>query len=152
MFDTAVLHALVADAEGQTMSLSRLDELVARISNYYHSKGYPLARAIVPAQSIVSGDTGYMGTAELRHDLGMIWNGGLQAIAFIDGAYVTINKSPWAAGVNSATLRGAGVGINWVASQQWSAKVSVAAPLGARPALAASTASARVWGQIGYGF
>ena len=110
----------------------------------YSVRGYDI--------SAVSGDTGYMGTAELRHDLGVVWNGGLQAIAFIDGAYVTVNKSPWAAGANSATLRGAGVGLNWVASQQWSAKVSVAAPVGARPALAASSASARVWGQIGYGF
>jgi hemolysin activation/secretion protein len=54
-FDEATLHALVADGEGKDLSLAQLDELAARISDYYRSKGYPYARAVVPAQVIQSG-------------------------------------------------------------------------------------------------
>src|SRR5450759_2666562 len=55
LFDTPTLHALVADAEGKNLTLSQLDELAARITDYYHSHGYPLARAIIPAQAIRDG-------------------------------------------------------------------------------------------------
>lgn len=55
LFDIPTLHALVADAEGTSLSLSRLDELAIRITDYYHSHGYPLARAIIPAQTIQAG-------------------------------------------------------------------------------------------------
>jgi len=55
LFDTATLHALVADAEGKTLTLSQLDELAVRISRYYQGHGYPLARAVVPAQIIREG-------------------------------------------------------------------------------------------------
>src|ERR1700730_4846112 len=54
-FDSATLHALVADAEGQTLTLSQLGDFVARITDYYHRHGYSLARAIIPAQAIVDG-------------------------------------------------------------------------------------------------
>jgi hemolysin activation/secretion protein len=50
--DTATLHALVADAEGKNLTLSQLGDLAARLTDYYRSHGYPLARAIVPAQTI----------------------------------------------------------------------------------------------------
>ncbi len=53
--DTPTLHALVADTEGKSITLSRLSELAARITDYYHSHGYPLARAFIPAQTIQSG-------------------------------------------------------------------------------------------------
>lgn len=55
LFDTAVLHALVANAQGQSLSLTQLGELAARITSYYQSHGYPLARAIIPAQTIAAG-------------------------------------------------------------------------------------------------
>jgi hemolysin activation/secretion protein len=100
----------------------------------------------------VSGDSGYVGTAEFRHDLGAAWQGQWQAVAFIDSAHVTVNEHLWAAGVNSARLSGAGVGLNWTGPEQWSAKVYVAAPVGSTPALVASTASARAWIEIGKGF
>jgi hemolysin activation/secretion protein len=54
-FDTATLHALVAQAEGRSLTLAELHAFVARLSDYYHEHGYPLARAIVPAQTIASG-------------------------------------------------------------------------------------------------
>ena len=55
LFDTATLHSLVADAEGQNITLTQLGELAARISGYYQNNHYPLARAIIPAQTIVAG-------------------------------------------------------------------------------------------------
>ena len=55
LFDTATLHALVAEAQGQSITLTQLGELAARITSYYQNNHYPLARAIIPAQTIVAG-------------------------------------------------------------------------------------------------
>jgi hemolysin activation/secretion protein len=54
-FDTPTLHALLADAEGQTLTLRQLHERVALITRYYQAHGYPLARAIIPQQLIEAG-------------------------------------------------------------------------------------------------
>jgi hemolysin activation/secretion protein len=53
--DTATLHALVADAEGRDLNLTQIGELATRITAYYHAHGFPLARAIVPAQTMRGG-------------------------------------------------------------------------------------------------
>lgn len=50
-----VLAALVADAIGQQLTLPQLESLAARITQAYQRQGYPLARAIVPAQTITDG-------------------------------------------------------------------------------------------------
>ncbi len=55
-FDTATLHALVADSEGKTLTLTDLEGLASKITDYYHEHGYPLARAIIPAQTIHDGE------------------------------------------------------------------------------------------------
>lgn len=55
IFDTATLTALVADALGAELNLSQLSELAARLTDYYRSHGYPLARTIIPAQTIEAG-------------------------------------------------------------------------------------------------
>ncbi|WP_158229126.1 ShlB/FhaC/HecB family hemolysin secretion/activation protein [Collimonas sp. PA-H2] len=55
LFDTATLHALVAEAEGKSVTLPRLGEYATRITDYYHLRGYPLARAVIPVQSIRAG-------------------------------------------------------------------------------------------------
>lgn len=54
-FDTKTLHLLVADGEGKNLSLVELNELANRITDYYNINGYPLARAIIPAQTIQDG-------------------------------------------------------------------------------------------------
>lgn len=51
-FDAQTLHALVADAEGRTLRLSDLGDLARRITRHYQANGYPLARAIVPPQTL----------------------------------------------------------------------------------------------------
>jgi len=53
--ETATLHALVADAEGRNLTLPQLGELALRLTDYYHAHGYPLARAIIPVQTLRSG-------------------------------------------------------------------------------------------------
>ena len=55
LLPTDKLHALVAQAEGQTLTLGQLQALADRITQYYRAHGYPLARAYVPAQSIADG-------------------------------------------------------------------------------------------------
>lgn len=104
----------------------------------------------------VSGDTGYLLTAEFRHDLGPVWRQReWQAVVFVDKAHVTVNKKLWpsaAGGANSATLSGAGVGLNWSGRNQWSARTYIANPLGSTPELVGSKASIRAWVEIGKGF
>lgn len=106
--------------------------------------------------SALSGDSAYLGTAELRHDLGSDsnsgWNGQWQAVAFVDTAGVTVNKNVWVAGMNSATLSGAGVGLNWAGPNQWRAKAYIATRIGVAPTLVASSGSTRAWVEISKGF
>jgi hemolysin activation/secretion protein len=54
-FATPVLLALVADAQGKMLSLPALGVLASRITLFYQTNGYPLARAIIPAQTITDG-------------------------------------------------------------------------------------------------
>lgn len=54
-FDAATLHALVAVGEGRDQTLAQLEELAGRITDFYHRHGYPLARAVIPAQTIEDG-------------------------------------------------------------------------------------------------
>jgi hemolysin activation/secretion protein len=102
--------------------------------------------------SALSGDTGYLATAELRHALGAAWGGQWQTVAFVDTARVTVNKSTWVAGTNTATLSGAGVGVNYAGLKQWRAKTYIATRIGGPPTLVASSASTRVWVEISKGF
>ncbi|MBB5875237.1 ShlB/FhaC/HecB family hemolysin secretion/activation protein [Xanthomonas sp. 3498] len=67
IFDNATLHALVADGEGNTLTLTQLNALAQRITDYYRARGYPLARALVPAQTL-SGGTVRLQVVEARYD------------------------------------------------------------------------------------
>ena len=100
----------------------------------------------------LSADSGYLEPAEWRHDLGVAWQGHWQALAFLDSAQMTVNKSPWDPGKNSARLSGAGVGLNWTGPHRWSFKTDIAARLGAAPTLVADTSAVRVWIEVDKGF
>ena len=54
-FRATDLHALVADGGGRDLTLADLDELAARITRHYRQRGFPLARAIIPALTIRDG-------------------------------------------------------------------------------------------------
>lgn len=100
----------------------------------------------------LSGDSGSLVTAEFRHQLGQYWSGQWQTLAFMDSEHLTINSNPWSPGINGATLSGAGVGLNWVGSQQWMANAYVAKPVGSTPVLVGLTKSVQGWIQINKGF
>lgn len=100
----------------------------------------------------LSGDAGYLVTVELQHDLGLGWNGRWQAVAFFDNAHIRVNDAVWVAGPNSATLSGAGVGLNWMGPNQWRAKTYIATHIGAPPILAKNSASTSAWFEISRGF
>ncbi|WP_332878959.1 ShlB/FhaC/HecB family hemolysin secretion/activation protein [Massilia sp. S19_KUP03_FR1] len=100
----------------------------------------------------VSGDTGYIASAELRHDLGQLGVGALQASAFIDSARVTINHDTWTAGTNHARLSGAGVGLAWNGPDAWRANLSLATPIGNAPVIVGAQSSVRAWMTVSKGF
>lgn len=54
-FPAAALHALVADAEGHTLTLAELNGVAGRITAFYRDHGYGLDRAYLPAQSLDDG-------------------------------------------------------------------------------------------------
>jgi hemolysin activation/secretion protein len=117
----------------------------------YTVRGYDMAAVV--------GDTGYLGTAELRHTLGSGWFGQFQVVGFVDSAQVTVNQNPWSAGTNRATLSGAGGGINWlgpklnwIGTNRLSARTYIATPVGPVPNLVGKTDSVRAWMEIGMGF
>ena len=100
----------------------------------------------------MSGDSGYLGTLEFRHDLSMAWHGQWQAVAFVDSAHVEVNKTTWVTGTNNATLSGAGMGLNWAGSEQWTARAYIATPIGSTPVLVGTTSSVRAWVEVGKRF
>lgn len=56
VINTATLTALVADGAGKTLTLPELEDLAQRITKYYRSAGYFVARAYIPAQEVTSGN------------------------------------------------------------------------------------------------
>jgi hemolysin activation/secretion protein len=107
-------------------------------------RGYPV--------STLGGSSGYLMTAELRHDFVLPALGPVQGEAFIDSGEVTIEADPWQAGTNHAHLSGAGVGLDWVGPRKLYAKVQVALPVGATPAVAGPRPSVQLWAQLTKGF
>ena len=101
---------------------------------------------------VLSGDTGELGTAEFQHIFGAAWGGTWQASAFFDSEHIVVNKDPWVAGTNAATLSGAGLGLNWSDPQQWSAKLQVAERIGGVPTLVHDPSSVRVWAEVNRAF
>lgn len=100
----------------------------------------------------VSGDSGYLGSVELRHDLTTSGRSQWQAVAFVDTAHVTVNRTPWVGGKNSATLSGLGAGLNWAGPSRWNGRASAALPIGGAPELAPNPASVRFWIELSRGF
>jgi hemolysin activation/secretion protein len=169
-FDNAqaeAADALAADTQGSysrwNLSLARLQGLDANDALYLELGGQWTHGNLDPSQqmvlggptsvraydvSAITGDTGWQLTTELRHTYPQRWHGQWQTIVFVDDAHLTINKTVFAPGPNTASLNGAGVGLNWAGPDRWTAGVTVAAPIGSRPELLGSTSSVRVWAQI----
>jgi len=52
VFDNAKLLALLESERGKALTLRELEQAIARITTLYRENGYPLARAVLPAQEI----------------------------------------------------------------------------------------------------
>jgi hemolysin activation/secretion protein len=129
---------LSLSAQGSNHNLDSAEKMVA--GGPYTVRAYDMGS--------VSGDSGYLGSIELRQNLTPQW----QALVFVDSEHVTVNHTPWIAGTNSATLNGAGVGINWAGQSQWGGKAYIAKRLGSAPVLVANASSVRAWVEIDKGF
>lgn len=173
-FDDATAQLADADGARTQGGFSRWNANLARLQSLSPADGLYLAVSgqwsdtnLDPSQKMtaggpytvraydtgaVSGDTGYRATIEFRHSLGAAWQGHWEAVAFVDSSRVKINRIARVAGTNSATLSGAGVGLNWAGPDQWTARVFIARRIGSVPALVASTASVRGWVEIRKGF
>ena len=55
VFDNATLMALVEHAKGKSLTLPELGELADLITSHYQNNGYPVTRAMIPAQTIAGG-------------------------------------------------------------------------------------------------
>ncbi len=100
----------------------------------------------------LSGDSGILASAEFRHVLASAWYGQWQLVAFLDSARLNINRSAWTAGINNATLSGAGLGINWTGPMLWTGSAYVATPVGLTPSMVADRSTLRGWIEIGKAF
>ena len=101
---------------------------------------------------VLSGDTGVLGTLEFQHILGVLMGGTWQATAGFDTEHIVVNKKTWVAGTNTATLSGAGLGLNWNGPHQWSAKLQLAERIGGVPTLIQEASSVRVWAELNRAF
>ena len=131
--DDSVYVAL--SGQGSNSNLDASEKMVA--GGLYTVRAYDMG--------VLSGDHGVLGNIEWRHQLGAVLGGQTQATAFFDSERITINRTSWVAGPNSATLSGAGVGLNWFGPGQTSLQAAVAAPVGSTPELVGSNKSVRGW-------
>ena len=93
-------------------------------------------------------DEGFVLSLEARMLLPMptdIRTGQLQLIGFVDTGSVTFSKNPWGTDVNQRTLSGAGVGLNWSASNNFYIRAYYAFKLGNEAATSAPDAPGRFW-------
>jgi len=99
------------------------------------------------------GDTGLLGTLELRHTSeALLPYARPELTAFFDAGHINTNQNPFLPGANSSTLRGAGVGLNLFMSDGFRIRASWAWKVGDRPALSASDSASRGWVQVGMDF
>jgi hemolysin activation/secretion protein len=99
------------------------------------------------------GDSGLLGTLELRHmltDVGPFARP--QLLAFFDGGRVNTNKNPFLPGTNARSLLGAGIGLNLFTRNGFTMRGCWAWKIGGQPALSDTDAGSRGWIQVGMNF
>jgi hemolysin activation/secretion protein len=90
-------------------------------------------------------DEGLLMILEARYSLPNAVPGALQLAAFVDGGHVRLHKNTWAPGPNRRTLSGAGFGLNWMVSNDWQVKASIAWKLGDESPVSDIDRSPRAW-------
>lgn len=94
------------------------------------------------------GDQGYVLNLEAHYALPRLTDklpGRMEAIGFVDTGTVTLNHSPWSSTDNRRTLSGVGLGLNWVADNDFVVKALYAHKLGNAVATSAPDANDRIW-------
>ncbi|MHB8828086.1 MAG: ShlB/FhaC/HecB family hemolysin secretion/activation protein [Syntrophales bacterium] len=135
--------SLYASLHGQ-LAFQNLDvSEKMELGGMYAVRAYPEGEAYA--------DQGYVLTMEARLQLPKLFErlpGEMQLIGFVDTGRVTMNKDPWTNEPNSRTLSGAGVGVNWMDYNNFSAKAYYAFKLGNEAATSAPDESGRFWIQL----
>ena len=135
--------SLYAAINGQ-FALKNLDvSEKMELGGMYAVRAYPEGEAYA--------DEGYVGTLEARLLLPKFSErlpGQMHLIGFADTGTVTINNNPWAAGQNSRTLSGAGVGFTWADQNNFAVNTYYAFKLGNEVATSAPDSSGRFWIQV----
>jgi len=135
--------SLFGEVRGQIASKNLDVSEKMELGGAYGVRAYPEGEAY--------GDEGYMATLEARLLLPR-WQeslpGEMQAIAFVDTGSVTLNKSPWFTGSNSATRSGAGIGLIWAATNNFTVSATYAWELGSTRATSAPDHFGGFWIQI----
>lgn len=135
--------SLYAGLRGQLASKNLDNSEKMQLGGMYAVRAYPEGEAYA--------DQGYVLTLEARKNLPKYSEdtpGHLQLVGFIDTGHVNIDQTPWAAGDNTRTLSGAGVGINWLDYNNFVMKISYAQKLGSEAATSAPDSSGRFWVQL----
>jgi hemolysin activation/secretion protein len=107
---------------------------------------------------VLSGDSGAFGSFELRYTLptpqALEQTGTWQLAAFIDGATVQTNQSPWSSGSNEASISSAGLGLNWQGSKGVSGRMFIASSMGELPSQFAGSESTHTnaWWELSWAF
>jgi hemolysin activation/secretion protein len=131
---------LFASINGQMTSKNLDVSEKMELGGMYGVRAYPEGEAYA--------DQGHIVTLEAR--LILPGNSGSmpgqwQLIGFVDTGKVTTSKNPWAGGINSRTLSGAGVGLNWSETNNFMVRAYYAIKLGNEVATSALDASGRFW-------
>lgn len=135
--------SLYGSVSGQIASKNLDSSEQMSLGGMYGVRAYPQGEAF--------GDEGYLATLEARllvAQLSYQQLGQVHLIGFVDGGSVTLHKDPWDGSDNSRTLSGAGVGVNWIDSNNFSAKAYYAQKLGNEDATAAPDSNGRFWVQL----
>ena len=135
--------SLVTTLDGQWANKNLDSSEKMSLGGGYGVRAYPMGEA--------AGDNAYLWRNELRWTIPTKkgGNGMLQLVGFYDQGSALINKYQWTGGPapNRRTLKGAGVGISWTASDL-AINVSYAWKVGSERALADTDKSGRIWVQV----
>ncbi|MEM5770230.1 MAG: ShlB/FhaC/HecB family hemolysin secretion/activation protein, partial [Bacillota bacterium] len=93
-------------------------------------------------QGEASGDQGYLLTTELRYQTN---NPALQLVGFIDHGYVQGNHHDYVGAAENRTLSGAGLGLIYSRSKQYTLRLDYAWKLGDEDAVSDDDKNGRLW-------
>jgi len=124
---TAELEALLADLVGSEHTLTELNKGAARITAYYHERGYIVSRAYIPPQKIQDGavmfsvQEGRIGEKRINNLSGLsdqhaekymnvVRSGDILQAAPVDRALLLLNETPGVGAARASLQPGASVG------------------------------------------